>query len=138
MIRRFISWLFTVPSEEVNIGSVIRWWEIRRIPYNIVIGCVGIISLMLFFYFIDRSHVLKPGEDAEEPLAIIAAPFIMNLCYTFGWIVECGLRLTHLSKNRKAGLLMFKAGCGFSVFVALLPSAYWSVYYFTHVAFAGH
>lgn len=138
MIRRFISWIFTVPSDDVTIGSVIRWWEIRRIPYNIVIGSVGIISLMLFFYFIDRSHVLKPGEDAEEPLALIAAPFIMNICYTLGWITECGLRVAHLSKTRKAGLLMFKAGCGFSVFVALFPSAYWSTYYLTHVAFAAH
>jgi len=138
MIRRFISWLFTVPSEEANIGSIIRWWEIRRIPYNIVIGGIGIVSLMLFFFFIDRSHVLKPGEDAEEPLALIAAPFIINLCYTLGWMVECGLRVTRLKKTRKIGLLLFKSGWGFSIVVALFPSVYWGIYYLTHVAFAAH
>ena len=32
--------------------------------------------------------MLQPGEDAVEPMALLLAPFAMNLCYTAGWVAE--------------------------------------------------
>lgn len=80
-------------------------------------------------FFITHSHVLKPGEDAEEPLAIIAAPILMNLLYTTGWIVEAVLRVIRIKNPRKVGLLLFKAGCACSLVVVLLPSVFWGGYF---------
>ncbi len=87
-IQRFYRWMFSVPAEPRSLLGVIGWWELRRIPYNIIVGSVGLCSLILFFVFITHCDVLEPGEDAEEPIAIILAPFLINICYTGGWFVE--------------------------------------------------
>jgi hypothetical protein len=38
------------------------------------------------------SAAVKPGEDFEEPLAMLFGPFIYaalaNACYTLGWVVD--------------------------------------------------
>jgi hypothetical protein len=38
------------------------------------------------------SAAVKPGEDFQEPLMMIAGPLVYcifaNICYTFGWIVD--------------------------------------------------
>ena len=83
--RRLMEWLFTVPDGRRSAWSIIKWWELRRIPYNLIVGIVGVCSLLLFFFFISQSGELKPGEDAEEPLAIIAAPFLMNFA-SWHWL----------------------------------------------------
>jgi hypothetical protein len=128
MLRKFGAWLFSSPAEPTTPGRIITWWEVRRIPYNIFFLCVGFLSLLAFFFFIDHAHVLKPGEDAEEPLGIIAAPILMNLCYTSGWVVEGALRILKFTNSRRIGVFLFKAGCAFSLFVVMLPSVYWGGY----------
>ena len=133
MIHRFTSWLFSAPPETATIGKIIAWWEVRRIPYNLIIGSVGVVSFLLFLFFITHSNVLEPGEDAEEPLALIAAPILINICYTSGWVVEAALRSLDVVKTRKTGLLLFKAGSAFSLIVVLLPSVTWGFTYFSHV-----
>ena len=128
-IQRFYHWLFTVPPEPRSLLSIVGWWELRRIPYNFIVGSVGLCSLVLFFVFITHSDVLAPGEDAEEPLAIIFAPFLINICYTAGWFVEIVSRVIFREKIERLGPLLLKLGFGFSLFVALLPSVYWGVYW---------
>ena len=67
MIKQFFAWLFFVPETERTLGSVVAWWELRRIPYNIIVGCAAFVSLILFFVSITSANVLGPGEDAVEP-----------------------------------------------------------------------
>ena len=92
-------------------------------------GAVGLCSLVLFFVFITHSDVLAPGEDAEQPLAIIFAPFLINICYTAGWFVEIISRVLFRERIERLGPLLLKLGFGFSLFVALLPSVYWGIYW---------
>jgi hypothetical protein len=87
-LRKIHKWLFSVTDEERSLGQIILWWEKRRIIYNIIVGFTGFISLLLFFFFIDKSGVLKPGEDAIEPLALLISPILINISYTLGWVVE--------------------------------------------------
>jgi hypothetical protein len=109
--------------------SIIGWWELRRIAYNVIVGSVGLCSLVLFFVFITHCGVLAPGEDAEEPLAIIFAPFLINICYTAGWFVEIISRFIFRERIERLGPLLLKFGLGLSLSVALLPSVYWGVYW---------
>ena len=75
--RRFV----TVPEGPRTASNVILWWELRRIPYNIVVGALGVVSLVAFFFFISNADELAPGEDAVEPIALLAAPFLVNIAY---------------------------------------------------------
>jgi len=50
--------------------DIIRWWEARRLGFNAIIGAVGVASWILVL--VAGSAAVKPGEDFEEPLMMIA------------------------------------------------------------------
>src|SRR4051812_19264229 len=122
-----IRWLFTPPNL-TGVGRSIIWWEKRRIPVNLVIGIYGIVCLLISFAAINASHVLQPGEDAVEPMAIILAPIAFNVCYTFGWLVEAAVRIAAPAASPKLGPRLLLAGLIFSFCVISLPAVFWLGY----------
>jgi len=106
--------------------DIVLWWEARRIPYNLIVGGIGLCSLVSFFIAITGSGALEPGEDAVEPIALFAAPFLINFAYTGGWVLEV---MAHLSGGRKArpmGPRLLKLGTAFSLGVVCFPALIWS------------
>jgi len=59
---------------------------------------------------IATSGHLHPGEDAVEPIALLAAPFGINLLYTLGWLVEVPARLLRPGLSPRFGQLLLKMG----------------------------
>lgn len=118
--------LISRPKPQMRPIEIIAWWEIRRVPYNLIIGITAVFSLALFLLLITAVGELKPGEDAVEPMALMAAAVIMNLCYTAGWVVELVLMAIR-RHDARMGPLLFKAGTAFSLVVAVIPSAFWGV-----------
>jgi hypothetical protein len=125
-------WFVTVPEGPRTTWNVILWWELRRIPYNIVVGALGVISLATFFFFISNADALAPGEDAVEPIALLAAPFLVNIAYTAGWVVELVYRSSTGRKDTRIGPNLFLAGTGFSILVVFFPSAFWGIQWLIH------
>ena len=87
LIAPMFRWL-VAPQWQPTVWQTIVWWELRRVPVNLLIGGYGVMCLVVFAWAIVTSHVLEPGEDAIESLAVIAAPIAFNACYTLGWLVE--------------------------------------------------
>lgn len=114
------------PETDMRPRDVILWWERRRFTYNVVIGLVGIMSVLLFTEFITSSGGLQPGQDAVEPIALLLAPFIINICYTAGWVVELAIRMVR-GYNPRVGPTLLAVGTGFSLFVFLFPTVFWGV-----------
>ena len=112
--------------------QIVRWWEVRRIPYNLLVGATGILSVVLMVFF--GSMAVKPGDDFEEPMGLIffaiAFGIVANLCYTAGWIVD--LVLYRGEPRRK----LFRAGMTFSIVLASLPGA-WGVCAWLITLFSG-
>lgn len=54
--------------------EIILWWEIRRIPYNIIMYFVGLLSFYICFVTI--------------PLIYLIIGLALNVIYSFGWIIE--------------------------------------------------
>jgi hypothetical protein len=80
---------------------------------------------MLFYFFVSHTKALKPDEDPIEPIALLAAPFIVNALYTLGWIAEAFLiRPTHLQGPKLLGL-----GYKISFVAVILPTAFWGGYW---------
>ncbi|HUK47319.1 MAG TPA: hypothetical protein VLW06_06995 [Terriglobales bacterium] len=102
--------------------DIIRWWEGKRLRFNILVGLVGIATW--FLVWIAGSAAVQPGVDFEEPIAMIIGPafycIAANLCYTLGWIVD----VTAYRGIPRKGL--FKAGLIFSIVLTALPGA-WAV-----------
>src|SRR5512133_284025 len=94
-MRRVASWMFGTPREPVTFWRVVLWWELRRIPFNVIIGTYGLVCLIVFFWAIQTSGHLQPGEDAVEPIALLFAPFGINILYTLGSLAELGMRLRY-------------------------------------------
>ena len=129
-IHRFWYWLWSVPEGERSVLDALRWWESRRLAYNLIVGIGAVVSLPIFFLAINATGVLKPGEDAVEPLALFLAPIALNICYCAGWISECILRTFWPRKKRSLGPLLVKLGLGFSSFVVAFPAVFWGAYRF--------
>jgi hypothetical protein len=110
-----------------NSIDIIVWWEVRRIPYNLVVGVWGAICLLIFIWSVNASGHVAPGEDAIEPLLLPFLPNAVNICYTTGWPVEIVLRRLWSDLNPKLGEFLFRAGLVFSLAVISLPAVVWSV-----------
>jgi hypothetical protein len=54
--------------------EIVLWWEIRRIPYNIIMFFMGVLSFYICFVTI--------------PLIYVVVGLGLNVLYTFGWIIE--------------------------------------------------
>jgi hypothetical protein len=107
---------------------VIAWWEVRRIPFNVIVGVYGAVCLVVFFWAITTSGHLRPGEDAVEPIALLAAPFGINLLYTLGWLVEGLARLLRPDLSPRFGPLLLKTGLALGLFLITLPAVLWGGY----------
>ena len=122
IIGKAAGWLFSPPPSPISWANVILWWEIRRIPYNIFVGLYGILCLFIFLWAMTTSGPSDDGEDFFEPFALFVAPFVVNLCYTLGWLVEVAARTLLPSLSPRFGPSLMKVGIGFSVFVISIPA----------------
>jgi len=105
--------------------QIIRWWEIRRIPYNAALFAIGYASILGMDWQMEK--VLPPGDDAVEPIGlffgIIAYALMANLCYTAGWIVELGIRKAGEAQARTLARRLF--AWGFSLSCLLTTAPFW-------------
>jgi hypothetical protein len=124
-MTRIARWLFASPTQPVRLWKVIVWWELRRIPFNLIIGAYGLLSLAVFFWAITSSGRLGPGEDAVEPMALMAAPFRINLLYTLGWLVEGPARLLVRDLSPRFGPALLALGLAMGLFFSTVPAALW-------------
>src|SRR6476620_7270833 len=104
-LESLLSWP-TQDGANFTRANIVRWWEARRLRYNLYVGAFGIATW--FLVWIAGSAAVKPGVDFEEPIAMIFGPMIYaciaNACDTLGWIAD-----TASSQSRpRVGL--YKAG----------------------------
>lgn len=124
-------WLLHGESGETR-EDIIRWWEERRLLYNIYVGSIGFLTWWLVM--IAGSAAVKPGVDFEEPLAMIFGPVLYgimaNICYTFGWILD----ISAFHGSPRKGL--FRAGFIFSLVLTALPGI-WAVIAYLITVYTG-
>jgi len=110
--------LYPVPAPR-SVGSIVRWWESRRLGYNIAVGGAGFITLFvvrLVGLFLPGSHDLIP------PLAVVVVYGILaNICYTAGWVLEASAKAVFGDELLPFGPPLFRQGLIFSVGLTLLP-----------------
>jgi hypothetical protein len=127
------NWFFHEQPAGSSRIEIIKWWESRRLTYNMWVGVVGVISCLLVL--VAGSAAVKEGEDFVEPLALIAGPvfygIMANICYTFGWISDLASRRSMPSRDT------FRAGLIFSLVLTALPGL-WAVVAWLITIITGH
>ena len=128
MLRDRVTSFFEPPEPPLDSWSVICWWEARRIPFNLLVGGLGAVCLGILFWALATSGHLRPGEDAVEPIALLAAPVGINVLYTLGWLVEAPARLLVRDLSPCFGPMLLRLGVGMSAVLIALPAAFWTGY----------
>lgn len=130
-ITQAATWLFSGSPERGPWWKIVAWWELRRVPYNLIVGIVGTPCLLLFYLFVFLADELRPGEDAVEQMALFAAPFLINIAYTAGWIGELFLKVFWKQESPVIGPALFKLGLSFSLGCLVVPPFLWFVVWIT-------
>ena len=111
--------LFPAPARR-TVGGIVRWWESRRLAYNLFVGGAGFLSLGA----IKLITLLPPAlPGARVPwLAVVGFGMMANVCYLLGPAVEIALQKLWGEKLLPVGPGLFRMGLTFSVGLALFPT----------------
>jgi hypothetical protein len=114
--------------------SVFKWWESRRLLFNVTVGSAGLISLGTATLF-----AILPPHPAHflVPAAVILVYGVMaNICYSLGAPLDLLLRRKLGERAAAAGPVLFRYGFVFSLGLTLLPIPLavlsWVVRWFVH------
>jgi len=111
--------LYPLPEASSSPLAVVRWWERRRLRYNLIVGAAGLFSLGV----INAFAVLPPGSrGAFIPVGPVLVFAVMaNVCYTAGSLIDWVCKVTWKADPPLVGPFLFRQGLMFSVGLALLP-----------------
>jgi hypothetical protein len=120
-VMKFIGGSLAVPEGDRKWYSIILWWELRRIPYNIIVGGFGLLCLMLFLVFNELPPPATFEEQDWEPFSVLIFGFMANVFYTGGWMTELLILAVSPTKAKHFAPSAFCAGLLFSLFLCCLP-----------------
>ncbi len=132
-VQKILAWrLFSRREEVAGAFDIIKWWELRRIPYNIAVGAAGIITLAVVV-----AVAAIASEKFGEPLGLPDPPIIAvfavigyaigaNVCFTGGWIAEIIVRKLWQERAGAFAQISFALGVVFSILLTLAPAAFFT------------
>ena len=128
--RLWNSQLFSRPVDLSTPGAVILWWELRRVPYNLIVGVTGIATCGIFLgtALVCDALIGVPIGMSDGmgnlliPFAILAYGVAANVCYTAGWAAELLVVFLAGRRPRHFAPILFALGTLFSIGLTLLPA----------------
>jgi hypothetical protein len=113
--------LFPAPAEVRNTAAIFRWWESRRLTYNVIVGGAGLITVSAI-----KAIALLPPLSTDLPMfwpGIIAYGVFANLFYSLGFVTEAAMQRAWHDETPRVGPALFRQGLTFSVGLTLFPIA---------------
>lgn len=118
--RTLGDFLFPTPARR-NVGAILGWWERRRLPYNIIVGVSGVVSIGVGTFL----TWLPPGGEflglpPWQPVVVFAV--LANFFYTLGPTLEILVDKLWGRKVLPIGPALYRMGLTFSVGLTFLPA----------------
>lgn len=133
---------FSRDEAHPRVSGIIGWWEMRRLPYNLLVGAAGVITCALCLvtgllceHFLDDPIGL-PDPPIFAFFAIFAYGIMANICYTGGWMAELIVQKLWPTQGEAFGKISFFLGLIFSILLTLAPGVFVAV--IGGVQLAGH
>ena len=125
--------LYPAPARRTT-GSILAWWEKRRLAYNVFVGAAGLVSTAVASLF----AVLPPGGGLDfPPLAVFLVFGVMaNVCYLLGPATELFVEKLFGGKVLPTGPTLYRMGLTFSVGLALFPALITAILWVARIVFA--
>ena len=109
---------FRAPYSAPRTGEIIRWWESRRLIYNLTLLAAGTITIGTVYLL----ELLTLGRARlPHPLLIVVYAVLANLCYTLGPVVDTLIMRFGGREYSEAGPMLFRYGFVSAVLLTLLP-----------------
>jgi hypothetical protein len=110
--------LFPAPAER-SPGAIIRWWEKRRLAYNLAVGAAGSVS----YVALSVVNSIIRGEPQVVPWQFVVLFAVgANVMYLLGPAVESLILKIWGRSVLPAGPSLYRMGLTFSVGLALFPT----------------
>ncbi len=111
--------LFPLPDYRRTPMTLLRWWESRRLTYNVAVGGAGLVTLGCLALF----SVVPPGLPGPVFVwrGVVVYAVLANLGYSLGWAAEVAMRALWREKAPDAGPALFRQGLSFAIGLTLLP-----------------
>ncbi len=124
--------LYPAPARR-RAGSIIGWWERRRLAYNAAVGAAGLFTLG----YGSLVAMLPPGGGLEFPPLIVPVAFgaMANLCYLLGPAVEILIEKLWGGRVLPTGPALYRMGLTFSVGLALFPALLITIAWVARIVF---
>lgn len=131
LVKRLLALpLFTRREEITSKADIIKWWELRRIPYNIAVGLAGIVTCVTIFAvaaiaskrFGDLPAWADPSFSAI--FGVVAYAIGANVCFTAGWFAEIIVRNIWRERAGAFAEIAFSLGFVFSILLTLVPAVF--------------
>ncbi|WP_423925105.1 hypothetical protein [Candidatus Palauibacter sp.] len=109
--------LYPAPAER-RVGAILSWWEKRRLPYNLIVGGIGLFTMTV-------GSLIMAVNGEFTPVAWLRGSVfwlvMLNVSYSLGPIAEIALQKFFRDKLLPSGPLLFRAAVTIAVGVTLLP-----------------
>jgi drug/metabolite transporter superfamily protein YnfA len=128
-----LAWrLFSRREEVAGTFAIIKWWELRRIPFNLAVGATGLVTLIIVAA-VAAIASNKFGEPLGLPdpsflavFAVIGYTIGANVGFTGGWLVEIAVRKLWRERAGAFAEISFALGIVFSILLTLAPAAFFT------------
>jgi len=120
--------LFRRPVAPLSPWQVIGWWEVRRIPYNLIVGATGlgsiaiVVTVAMICQKLIGVPIGMPDPAIFAIMGMVLYGIMANVCFTGGWVVEVLLAHVWGVRPSRFGQIAFSLGLLGSVLLTLLPA----------------
>jgi hypothetical protein len=119
--------LFPAPAEVRTTAAIFRWWESRRLTFNLAVGATGLVTLAAI-----EAIAMLPPLSTSIPVVwpgIVAYGVFANLFYSLGFVTEAAMQRAWHDETPRVGPALFRQGLVFSVGLTLFPVALMGINY---------
>lgn len=103
-----VRFLYPAPARRRTAGGIFKWWESRRLAYNVIVGAGGALTMSIATVF---SQIVGQPMAVSQLLAPVLPIAIMaNICYTLGPLTEWFLHRLWGTDVQPSGPHLFRAG----------------------------
>jgi hypothetical protein len=111
--------LFPLPDYRRTPLTLLKWWESRRLTYNLFVGGAGVVTLT----FMTLVSHLPPRPPGLGPVwrGVLVYGLLANVGYSLGWLAEMAMRALWGEEAPPAGPALYRQGLSFALGLTLLP-----------------
>jgi len=118
-MKALTEFLFPAPARRTA-GSIVGWWEKRRLAYNVMVGGSGLLSIGVATLVSALPPNAHPwGLVPWQP--VVAFGVLANICYLLGPTIEVLVEKLSGGSVLPTGPVLYRMGLTFSMGLALFP-----------------